>query len=163
MFSIDRVGRKAQIWGMKNRITQIAALVVVTASAAFAHSGVKDPQVLARMHVMGLVADDMEDLGGILKGQAPYDDQFVRDRSTRILEHARQIEALFEPEATDPKTEAKDTIWTDWPGFLEKARDMELAAQGLTEVQSEAEFRQAFAALGKTCSACHADYRIKLN
>ncbi len=135
----------------------------VAATAVFAHGGVKNPQVMARMNLMIDIADDMKVLGGIAKGAAPFDTAVIKGHSDRLAMHARGINTLFEVKETDPKSEAREEIWTDWSGFTRATDEMEKAALALGIVTTQDEFRSAFSALGDSCSACHKDYRIKKN
>ncbi len=133
----------------------------VTATALLAHDGVKDAQVMARMNLMGMIADDMKILGGIAKGTTEFSADQVAELSEKLAEHARGIIPLFEVQATDPKSEAREEIWTDWPGFTDAASEMEAAALALGISTDLDGFQAAFGTLGKTCGACHKDYRIK--
>ena len=144
---------------MKTRII-LCALSLCLATALFAHTGVKDPDVLKRMHTMKLVADDMKALNGIAKDPV-FDTARVAPLAASLLDHARNIEPSFKLKASDPKSEARETIWTDWDGFLKSAAAMESAVEALTKVETADEFQAAFTALGGTCTACHEVYRIK--
>lgn len=142
--------------------TQLTALIfLVCATTALAHSGVKNPEVMARMNLMSQIADDMKILGGIAKGAAEFDAQVVKQRAASLAQHAGRIEDLFKSQATDPKSEATETIWTDWKDFSAVANQMESAAVTLGKAADPAEFQQAFKAVGQTCSACHKSFRIK--
>lgn len=145
---------------MKTRFL-ITAAFLLPATIALAHSGVKDPQVLARMEGMKQIAADMKILGEIAKGTAEFDASVLQSRSQTLAAHASEIEALFEAKATDPKSEAIDAIWSDWGGFLAKANAMETAAAALADVSTKQDFDPAFQTLGETCTACHEAYRIK--
>jgi cytochrome c556 len=132
--------------------------VLAFATAAFAHSGVKDPQVMARMVLMTDVADDIKALVALTKSD--FDPQIAALHGSRLAAHADQIAPLFEQPATDPKSEARPEIWQDWAGFLADAEDMRIAAEAVAASEKEDAFTQAFARLGQSCTACHKDYRI---
>ena len=138
-------------------------LAIIAAPAALSHSGVKDPAVLARMHLMSLVANDMKVLGEMAKGATTFDAETVQMRAASLEEHAFETLRLFEAPATDPKSEAKPEIWQDWEGFSKRAAEMRAAAAQLGRVTVEADFDAAFRAVGQTCSACHETYRINKN
>lgn len=139
------------------------AVILATATAVLAHSGVKDRQVMARMNLMSMIAEDMKVLGGMTKGTLPFDTNLAGKHADNLAGHARQIDVLFKEKATDPKSEARDEIWSDWAGFSKVTDEMEAAALALGDAQDLSTFEDAFAALGKTCTACHKDYRIKKN
>lgn len=138
----------------------LLAPALLVATAAFAHQGVKDPQVMARMQLMTKVADDMKALGEMVKGVTAYDAAAVQTRAASLNSHAGETIRLFEPEATDPKSEALPEIWTSFADFTARAQDMGVAAKSL-KAASEGEFQAAFGELAKTCSSCHKSFRAK--
>lgn len=148
---------------MKNFALPIAVVAVLAAPAALSHSGVKDPQVMARMQLMSLVAADMKILGGMAKGSIGFDLERVKARAASLEQHAVETLQLFEPQANDPKSEARPAIWEDWDGFSAKANDMQQAAKQLGLVTAEDGFEAAFRVVGQTCTACHETYRIEKN
>lgn len=107
------------------------------------------------------VADDMKVLGGMVKGAAPFDSAVVVERANSLALHAQKIGPMFEDQAKDPKSEALDSIWTDWEGFIADADAMEAAALALANAASLDTLEPAFGELGRSCTACHKDYRIK--
>lgn len=145
---------------MKTRL-MICASAVWAATALLAHEGVKDPDVMKRMNAMQDVAQNMKALAAIVKDPSRFDAAAIRLHSVPLADHARSIAPLFEYQATDPKSEARDAIWANWPGFLEEATAMEKAAEALSGVTSQDAFEAAFTALGDTCTSCHKTYRIK--
>ncbi len=148
---------------MKNFTLPIAFVAVFAAPAALSHSGVKDPQVMARMQLMSLVANDMKILGGMAKGAIAFDLARVQARAASLEQHATDTLRLFEPQANDPKSEAKPVIWEDWDDFSAKAREMEETARQLGLITTEGAFGAAFRMVGQTCTACHETYRINTN
>jgi len=148
---------------MKKRILPLALVALFAAPAALSHVGVKDPQVMARMQVMSLVAADMKILGGMVKGSIAFDQDRLQARAASLEQHALDTLRLFEPQAVDPKSEAKPEIWDNWDDFSKKTANMQNAAKKLGLVGSEAALTPAFRELGQTCTACHQSYRIKSN
>jgi len=118
---------------------------------------------MARMQLMSLVANDMKVLGEMAKGSTAFDKEVVQARAASLEEHALETVRLFEPPATDPKSEAKPEIWDDWEGFSKSAAEMREASAQLGLVTAEAELGAAFRAVGQTCSACHETYRVNKN
>jgi cytochrome c556 len=67
---------------------------------------------------------------------------------------------LFEAEETDPKSEAKASIWTNFDDFTYKADELKAIAMGLgNSIDSADDLVQAMSSLGSTCKSCHAEYR----
>jgi len=69
---------------------------------------------MARMQVMSLVAADMKILGGMVKGSIAFDQDRLQARAASLEQHALDTLRLFEPQAVDPKSEAKPEIWDNW-------------------------------------------------
>ena len=138
----------------------IALTLGFAATAAIAHVGVKDPQVMARMHGMKTMAGDLKTLGQMAKGVIPFDDAKARAALAALQDETNQIPALFAPEAKDPKSEALPAIWTDPAGFAARTAEM-TAVLAATRVTSPEEIAASMRAIGAACSACHEDYRIE--
>tara|TARA_R110002124_G_scaffold100168_3_gene246740 strand:+ start:2040 stop:2477 length:438 start_codon:yes stop_codon:yes gene_type:complete len=142
------------------KLIAITTLTLVTTSAVFAHSGVKDEHVLARMKGMSALSEDMKIIGGMAKGEAAFDAEAVNDALARMSEESARIEGLFETRADDPKSEARALIWEDFSGFTEKADDLTKVTAGLSgTIQSADDLGPLLKQVGKSCSTCHSDYR----
>lgn len=143
---------------MRRWMTLSAALCFGT--AVFAHSGVKDPQVMARMHVMEDIARETKALSAYANGSVAFDIAQVQRIGQALSNHAQASLTLFKPPATDPKSEAKAIIWTDWEGFVAANQLMMDAAKSVQEATSPEALQASFRALGQSCKACHKSYRI---
>ncbi len=143
---------------MGNRLGPVA-IMLLAAGAAFAHQGVKDPQVMARMDAMARIGAATKVLGEMAKGASPFDAEKAQAAARRIAEEAAQVPALFQPPATDPKSEALPAIWEQFDTFAELTRDMQEAALGATGIAEPDDLRPALRSLGATCTACHEDFR----
>ncbi|WP_274961642.1 c-type cytochrome [Thioclava electrotropha] len=130
------------------------------APMAFAHGGVEDPQVLARMEGMKRLGTEMKLLSTMAKGERDFEAEKVRRAITRIEAEAGQIPVLFEPEAQDPKSEAHPSIWDEFHDFRGQAQALEEAANSLSEpIESRQALGPALVKLGVTCKECHDEYR----
>jgi len=142
--------------------TYIAIALIATGTAAFAHSGVKDPDVMNRMVGMSELANQMKVIGTMAKGETAFDADAVNAALAKIAEEASDIPSLFEKEAMDPKSEALPAIWEDFDTFLSRAAALEDSAGGLVgTVHSAADLGPAVQKIGKACGSCHADFRAK--
>lgn len=133
---------------------------LLIASAALAHTGVKDPQVKARMDGMATLGEHSKTLGGMVKGTTPFDAGKARATLTAMGEEAKNIAPLFTPPATDPKSEARPAIWTEWEAFQASAANMEQTIRA-AEIDTPAALNQSLRAIGAACSSCHKSYREK--
>lgn len=141
------------------RKTALAA-ALLAATAAAAHQGVKDPDVKARMDLMGEVKDATGVIGGMSRGKIAFDAAAAAEARAALIDAAARTPELFEPQATDPKTEARPEIWTNWDDFTAKSAALGTAAEAL-DTSSVDGLRAGLADIGATCKACHADYRMK--
>ncbi|MDU8910762.1 cytochrome c [Aestuariicoccus sp. MJ-SS9] len=137
----------------------VTLAVGVFATAAFAHSGVKDPDVKARMALMTEVKEATGVLGDMARGKMAFDAAQAEVARAALEAHATRIPTAFETQAQDPKSEALPVIWSDWQGFVAAAEQMETAASGM-KVASLDDLRGGMGALGKSCASCHETYRI---
>lgn len=133
--------------------------VPLLATAALAHTGVKNPAVLERMELMKDVKEATGTIGGMVKGEIPFDPDRAAQARAALIEQARAIPAHFEAQETDPKSEARPEIWTDWDGFTKVAMQMEQAARGIDTSTPEG-LAKGLKQLGASCAACHEPYRI---
>lgn len=134
--------------------------LVLFAGIAFAHSGVTNPTVKARMDLMIEVKDATAILGEMAKKAAPFDADTAEAARRTLVETATEIPAAFEARETDPKSEARPAIWRDWDGFESSAKSMQRVAERL-DVTSLDALRAGMRQLGKSCNSCHESYRIE--
>lgn len=136
----------------------MAALVL--ASAAWAHSGVKNAVVKARMDAMSEIGRNTKIIGKMAKGQDAFDADHVRAAAAIIADYAVQTPTLFELNETDPKSEALPAIWDNYADFVLKSEALEQVAIELSSsVLTADDLGKAVAALGGACKACHQQYR----
>ncbi|MXQ08895.1 cytochrome c [Alphaproteobacteria bacterium GH1-50] len=137
--------------------TIIAALSLTIASAAFAHSGVKDPQVKAWMENMKSIATETKTLGQMARGMTPFDRDAAEAALASLEAHAARIPDVFARPAEDPLSEAQPTIWTEPEDFTRAATALRSAAR--LPVETADDLRAAMGAIGSTCKECHGRYR----
>lgn len=140
----------------------IAIALIATGTAALAHSGVKDPDVMNRMMGMSELAKQMKIIGTMHMGQAAFDAQAANAALDKISEEAGYIPSLFEKEALDPKSEALPAIWEDFETFTARADSLRDTATALSgTVETSGDLMQVMHQIGQSCSACHSDFRAK--
>jgi cytochrome c556 len=98
---------------------------------------------------------------------AGADVQPLAARAGEIVVWARQIPTMFPPGTeTGGGTHARPEVWSDRPGFDQRAADLVAAAQKLQSVAAsgdKAAFADQFKATGQVCGGCHKTYRYKLS
>ena len=129
-------------------------------TAAFAHSGVTNPDVMNRMIGMSEMAKHMKVMGSMAKGETAFDADAVNTALAKLSEEASYVPSLFEPKAMDPKSEALPVIWDEYETFTGHAAKLEEVTARLSgSVTSPDELGPAMREVGKACSACHSDFR----
>jgi cytochrome c556 len=141
-----------------------ATALLAFGTLAFAHSGATGV-VKERMEMMKEIGSGMKVIGEMIKGARPFDAAEAAASARAVANHAAMVPSLFPEGSTDSPSEASSAIWEDWDAFLELSDA--LAETGLqlataAETASDAsDIRAAFAATGRTCAACHEDFRIE--
>lgn len=142
------------------RQVALSAVGLALAGAAFAHTGVKNAAVKARMDSMSAIATEVKTLGQMAKGVTAFDPGTAKAAAAAIAKLAADTPVLFEAKADDPKSEAKAEIWENFADFTTKSERLETLALELTDnLSAESDLASAMKLLGATCQACHKDYR----
>jgi cytochrome c556 len=144
---------------MRSFTIGMALVGAVGLGAAFAQGSV----IKQRQDIMESNGKAVGLVSKMAKGETPYDAKAAADAMKSIHGNAVKFTTLF-PEGTEKgeDTRAKPEIWKnkkdfeDWGKQLEDdaAKAQAAAAGGLDSMKT------ALAALGKTCSGCHDDYRV---
>ena len=145
-----------------NSVTPSAETRNAAASAPLSHD-----QALALMKErhegMEKIGKATKVAGQQLKLSSP-DMNAIRQSAATIADLASKAQSWF-PQGTGPdigKTRAKAEIWQKPEDFVLKAHDFETAAQQFDAAAKSgdlAQVKSTFAALGKSCKACHDLYR----
>lgn len=143
---------------MKKLLTAAAVLVGLSA-AALAHADVENQAVAARMESMKAIGGAMKTLGGMAKGAVDFDAVAAQAAVDEVAAQSGALPALFEAQETDPLSEAKPEIWTNWDDFVAKSNALNSAAEAIT-ITDAASIGVAMQAIGGSCKDCHSDYRM---
>ena len=143
-----------------NRILKLSLMsaFIVCPAIAMAHSGATGI-VKERMEAMKDVGAVMKELGAMVKGEVDFDAALVAKRDRDLKSRAARIPALFPANSIHGPSEALPQIWHNFEAFSQIAADLESAALALSGVTQSSALPAALGAAGKTCKACHADYR----
>ncbi len=133
--------------------------VLAFATVAGAHSGVKDPTVMARMNGMTDLGRASKTLGEMMQGKTAFDAGAAQAAAAELATQAALIPDRFRDPATDPKSEALPIIWEQFDDFLAIAARMKVAAESAQGITTLDDLNAAFAAIGQTCRDCHRTYR----
>ncbi|WP_374646266.1 cytochrome c [Tabrizicola sp.] len=137
-----------------------AIATILAAGTAQAEAERTDPNAIAREELMETVGKNTGILGDMAKGKTAFDAAQAEAAKAALVEAAGKVEATFaEPGATDPVSEAKPEIWTNWEDFLVKAKTLGEAA-GAMDVASAESIGAGMGKLGGACKDCHTTYRV---
>ena len=136
------------------------ALIALTAAAGFAHDGVQNPVVMARMVNMSDMAEQMEVVVNMARGQTDFDAEIAQAAMAQLARDAAATHERFAEPATDPKSEALPTIWDNFADFTERAEATQASAEAaISAITSRETLIPAVQAIGATCGGCHDLYR----
>ena len=141
------------------RLSAVFALLLLSAPTVWAHEGVKDPGVMARMHAMKAIGTSSKVLRQMASGRLAFDVAEAEAAKAALIRHLEETEALFKEPHTDPKSEALPAIWDTFEDFRAKTDAAILKARTL-DVGSTEGIRATLPASGQTCSSCHEAYRV---
>ena len=129
-------------------------------SIAFAHSGVKDKNVKERMMLMKAMADNTKLIGQMLKKQTPFELTEVKLALEQLSSLSLQTPTVFEVNATDPKSEAKQNIWDEFDEFTKLSNELAKNTSELAIlVENIDDLRPTLMKVSEGCKACHSKYR----
>lgn len=132
--------------------------LVILATAAGAHEGVKNPKVMAWMAGMKDLGAATKTLVKMASGQSEYQEYTASAALEALSMEAAQIADLFAEQANDPKSDSLPAIWSAFDDFTNKAAALE-ASVAAADVSSLEGVQAAVRSIGGTCSACHMAYR----
>lgn len=146
-----------------SRILISAALVVLLTTVAAIAVAETDP-ILARQQLMEDTRDAAKVVGGMLKGEQPFDAGAAMAAFEVWKGAAAKAGGLFpDGSGTGHDTEAKVTIWTDRAGFdkeLQKFATRVDAAIAASPASLEA-LKPAAGPVFQACKSCHEGYRVE--
>ena len=122
-----------------------------------------DP-ILARQDLMKNTRDAAKVIGGMLKGEQPFDAEAAMSAFETWKKTATTAGDLFpEGSETGHDTEAKETIWTDRAGFESKLADFGTAVDAAIAAKPEnlEALKAAAGPVFQACKGCHEEYRVE--
>ena len=140
-------------------VTKLLGVGLIFAGGIAIAGEATDPQVKARQEVMETLGKNMKILGDMAGAKTAYDAAAAEAAKAAIVAAASEAAAKFEPQATDPESEAKAEIWTNWEDFVAKANGLNTAATALDASTLEG-VQAGMGAIGGACKACHTAYRM---
>lgn len=144
---------------MKFKFAAIALGAAMVAGLAIAEGTATDPVVIAHKDLMKSFGGAMKTLGGMAGGDVAFDAAAAEAAKAVLVDGAAKIPAVFEMTSTDPASEAKAEVWTNWDDYLAKAKGFGDAAAALDASKLEG-VQAGMGAIGGACKDCHTTYRM---
>ncbi|MDP5344932.1 MAG: cytochrome c [Paracoccaceae bacterium] len=141
---------------MKSAATAIVLMLGLTPAIA---ADATNPAAIARMQLMKTIGANTKVLGGMAGGKIGFDAAAAAAAKAAIVAAAGEIDAKFAPKETDPASEAKPEIWTNWADFSAKGMALKTAAESLDPASLDG-IKAGMGAIGGSCKACHSVYRM---
>lgn len=101
-------------------------------------------------------------LGGMAKGEKPFDKAQAENDALVIEILARQLDTAFPPGSDASPSKGKPDIWQDATGFKQKMEDLKAASGKLSSAARSGDinlFKAAYNSTAQTCKACHDGFR----
>ena len=143
-------------------LTLKISLIVIFFSSTLllAHTGVKNEDVMKRMNLMKLMAENTKIIGEMLKKKIPFDLEQAKNSLIEVSNLSKSTPSVFEKMAMDPKSESKIIIWEEFDNFRDLSN--KLADNTLSAAENLSGFEDLKPALMRTasgCKECHTLYR----
>ncbi len=145
-------------------VSVVLALGGGIAAEAFAQAK-PDALVKQRQAKMILQGKYLGPIGGMLKGNIPYNADAVALNATFLENLSRMAWDGFDPSTSGIKSRAKPEIFKDMAKFKAAANTLEAEAAKLgaaARAKNEAGVKAAFGSVAKACGSCHDAFQEKL-
>lgn len=142
---------------------RLALVLLLGGVTAATQAGEMERAQEYRQGVMNVLRWNMKAMSDMMKGKTPYDaDAFARHAEDLAKAASLDLLAGFPEDSDSGDTDARPDIWLDFEGFTRKLQDLREASQRLRELSAagdKAAMGSALGKTGKTCKACHDNYR----
>jgi cytochrome c556 len=151
---------------MKKTLVAAGIAIALGGIAGSALAQVK-PEVLVkqRQSAMTLIAKYWGPIAGMASGKvSPYNADVVSRNATYLENLAQMPWDGFHESTRGEKSRALPEIWAQKAKFDELSQRLQAETMKLGQVaraKNEAGVKQQYAAVGKTCGACHESFRAK--
>lgn len=138
----------------------ISIVFIFISSVVFAHSGVKDENVKKRMMLMKNMANNTKIIGQMVKRKIPFDTNEAKLALEKLSSLSLETPKVFMINASDPKSEAKLSIWDEFDEFTKLSINLaETSSVLASSIDTIDDLRPALKQVSSGCKACHSKYR----
>jgi cytochrome c556 len=141
------------------------ALAVATLSApAMAQFKNAEDAIKYRQSAMTVMGNHFGRLGAMANGKAPFDAKVAAENAAVVETMSKLPFVAFLPGTDTGKTNALPEVWSDAAGFKTASEKMQGEVVKLNAAAKTGDLdalKAAFGEAGKSCKACHDNYRKK--
>ncbi|WP_443191914.1 c-type cytochrome [Pseudomonas indica] len=145
---------------------KLKSLSIVALCAGLAACGGVDPNspLGKRQALFKAMLKTSEDLGGMLRGRVPFDEQRFSEGAVKLDDLSRQPWQHFPQVKEEDDTSARDEVWQRQERFQQLAHDLEASTAALVEATTRKPLQpESLAApvqrVEDACEACHQEFR----
>ncbi|MBU3057415.1 c-type cytochrome [Pseudomonas indica] len=145
---------------------KLKSLSIVVLCAGLAACGGVDPNspLGKRQALFKAMLKTSEDLGGMLRGRVPFDEQRFSEGAVKLDDLSRQPWQHFPQVKEEDDTSARDEVWQRQERFQQLAHDLEASTAALVEATTRKPLQpESLAApvqrVEDACEACHQEFR----
>ena len=150
---------------MKRSTTAVVVALALGVAAGAVFAQAKPEQLVKqRQAVMTLQGKYFGPMAAMAQGKAPYNADVIKRNSAFLDNLSRMAWDGFDASTKDTKSAALPAIYEHTDKFKEAASRLENEAHKLYQVAQsgdEAAVKAQIGAVGKSCGACHNDFRQK--
>jgi len=117
-----------------------------------------------RQSVLSVMGTHFGRIGAVVKGEKPYDKNTVMADAALVEILSKLPWSAFPPGSDLMESKAKPDIWKQMPKFKDYSEKMQKEVANLSTAAKSGDLNKiktAFGAAGKSCKACHDDFREK--
>ena len=149
---------------MKRISAVLASLCLLAPLGAQAQFAKVEDAVKYRQSVFSVMGTHFSRIGAVVKGEKPYDKAAV-EKDAALVETLAKLPFTAFPAGSDlPNSKAKPEVWKEQDKVGKLAEKMQEESAKLAAAAKSGNLdaiKVAFGATGKSCKACHDDYRRK--
>ena len=149
-------------------LSGVLVTILLGSTIAYAKDAADEKQAKTateyRQSIYKLIRSNAGPLGGMARGNVPFDNEVVKKNAMRINQLSKMIPDYFEINTTQfsLKTDALPKIWDNKADFEDKAKALQMASASLLDTANagvEADTKKAIGAIFRTCKGCHDEYK----
>ena len=138
-------------------------VLVLTAGGVYAQFAKVDDAITYRKSVMVIIVQHFKQMGAMVQGKAPYDQQAFADNAAVVKVMATlPWEAFLVPGSDKGDTTLSSAVFSKTEAFKKTASAFEASTAKLEALSQNADLkaiRAQFGAVAKSCKECHKPFR----